>query len=151
MPRIFWWISSQKVPPRFTRTSLDSAWILDTLDTISYELVFGIVFGIFRSAQKYDMDSTAWNVCVFGVILIRIFPHSDWITPGYGHFFRQCSWYSRRYHYELVYCIWYLQKVLQNMIWRQVGSFDFNGSRKHLNLVVREAFQEHLLVWYKTW
>ena len=72
--------------PRFTRTSLDSAWILDTLDTISYELVFGIVFGIFRSAQKYDMDSTAWNVCVFGVILIRIFPHSDWITPDTGTF-----------------------------------------------------------------
>lgn len=45
--------------PRFTRTSLDSAWILDTFDTISNELVFGIVFGIFRSAQKYDMDSTA--------------------------------------------------------------------------------------------
>ena len=53
--------------PRFTRTSLDSAWILDTFDTISYELVFGIV-------------------CVFGVILIRIFPHSDWITQDTGTF-----------------------------------------------------------------
>ena len=138
------------MPPRFTQTSLDSAWILDTLDTISYELVC-VVFGIFRSAQKYDMDSTVWNVCVFGVILIRIFPHSDWITPDTGTFLGSVIGTLDTIYYELVYCIWYLQKVLQNMVWRQVGSFDFNGSRKHLNLVVREAFQKHLLVWYKTW
>ena len=31
------------------------------------------------------------------------------------------------------------------MMWRQVGSFDFNGRRKHLNLAVREAFQKHFI------
>ena len=25
------------------------------------------------------IDYTAWKVSVFGVILVRIFPHSDWI------------------------------------------------------------------------
>ena len=68
----------------------------------------------------YTFLNTAWKVSVLGVILIRIFPHSDWIreilrissysvwmresadqnNSGYGHFLRSvkfwrmhtCSW-----------------------------------------------------------
>ena len=30
---------------------------------------------------------TAWKVFVFGVILVRIFPHADWITPNTDGFY----------------------------------------------------------------
>ena len=34
------------------------------------------VLGLTVRNDKYD---TAWKVSVIGVILVRIFPHSDWI------------------------------------------------------------------------
>ena len=34
---------------------------------------------LFLSPYLYDDSNTAWKVSLFGVILIRIFPHSDWI------------------------------------------------------------------------
>ena len=44
---------------------------------------------------------TAWKVSVFGVILVRIFPHSDWIRENtdqniseYGHFSRSAELYT---------------------------------------------------------
>ena len=44
---------------------------------------------------------TAWKVSVFGVILVRIFPHSDWIRENtdqniseYGHFSRSPELYT---------------------------------------------------------
>ena len=37
------------------------------------------VLGLTVRNDKYD---TAWKVSVIGVILVRIFPHSDWIRRG---------------------------------------------------------------------
>ena len=34
---------------------------------------------------------TAWNVFIFGVFLVRIFPHSDQKNSEYGHFLRSVS------------------------------------------------------------
>ena len=34
-----------------------------------------------------NWEITAWKVSVFGVILVRIFPHSDWITPNKDTFY----------------------------------------------------------------
>ena len=45
--------------------------------------------------KYFSQWRTAWEVSVFGVILVRIFPHSDWIRENadqnnseYGHFSR---------------------------------------------------------------
>ena len=37
---------------------------------------------IWKCANSIDKSSTAWKVSVFGVILVRIFPLSDWIRRG---------------------------------------------------------------------
>ena len=48
-----------------------------------------------RSHWGGPVSYTAWKVPVFGVILVRIFPHSDWMQKNmdqknseYGHFLR---------------------------------------------------------------
>ena len=52
----------------------------------------------FRSLILYEKIYTAWKVSLFGVILIRISPLSDWIrehadqnNSKYGHFLRSDS------------------------------------------------------------
>ena len=49
------------------------------------EATKGIIINI------YKISHTPWKVSVFGVILVRIFPHSDQNSSDYGHFLRSAS------------------------------------------------------------
>ena len=72
-------------------------------------------------APVNSMHVTAWKVSVFGIFLVHIFPHLDWIrrdtqnavktgqkNSEYGYFFTQCAafpfiylcqiWYYYSYH-----------------------------------------------------
>ena len=50
---------------------------------------------IFNKSSKknfFRATHTAWKVSVFGVILVRIFPHSDWIRRDTEYFSIQSKW-----------------------------------------------------------
>ena len=46
------------------------------------------VWQVSKSTPTVDAVTAAWNVSVFGVFLVRIFPYSDQKNPEYGHFSR---------------------------------------------------------------
>ena len=66
--RIFWLllpVSSQWCESTFYRENCSKTKYLDRY--------------FFRVFRKFIVSYTAWKMSVFGVFLVRIFPHSDWI------------------------------------------------------------------------
>ena len=63
-------------------------------------LLFIVSYNVFFSAIVITV--TAWKMSVFGVILVRIFPYSDWIrtriTPNRSTFYAVCLWRCYRKH-----------------------------------------------------
>ena len=49
--------------------------------------VFNMIIGVNKSKT---LTNTAWKVSVFGVILVGIFPYSDWIQRDTLHFQSEC-------------------------------------------------------------
>ena len=53
---------------------------------------------------KYSFITTAWKVCVFGVILVRIFMYSDWIWT-YLSVFSPNTWNTDLSNSEYAHCL----------------------------------------------
>ena len=77
-----------------------------------------------------DCWGTAWKVPVFGVFLVHIFPHSDWIrirkTPNTGTFhavvdywYLKKPFYTRHWNFGLV-SKWIVQstRIVPKSVWR---------------------------------
>ena len=50
---------------------------------------------------------TVWKVSVFGVILVRIFPHSDGITPNTDTFYAVSYFIVREIYLSFIYCLFH--------------------------------------------
>ena len=59
--------------------SLIYPWIISVTFFIVFN-VFWKLYGVYRILNNISrLIYTTWKVSVFGIILVRIFPHSDWI------------------------------------------------------------------------
>ena len=87
----------------------------------NYKLVFFLIYDKRKLSNLYESliwaieRCTAWKVSVFGVILVRIFPHSDWIQR-YTLYLSLFSPKARKYEPEwlrirTLFTQWYIKKT----------------------------------------
>ena len=67
LPNIFFWSTKTNVP----------VWIV-CIKRRGYSFEVKIIYRKISNFWKFTIG-TAWKVSIFGVILVHIFPHSDWI------------------------------------------------------------------------
>ena len=54
--------------------------------TTLYRKIYILLGNIFGKAKFITLHFTAWKGSVFGVVLVRIFQHSDWIRGNNPYF-----------------------------------------------------------------
>ena len=83
------------------------------------DAITGIIKSFREIVKTFLTSETTWKVSVFGVILARIFPHSNWITPNTDTFYAVRYYVMQFFHiFSLLqlskwWFHWSLQKYYQ--------------------------------------
>ena len=119
------------------------------------------------SIQKYkNYPITAWKVSVVGVILVCIFPHSDWIrrdtpylsvfSPNAGKYGPEKTPYLDTFHAVhallhgilmsvLIFRVVIFQRIALRFIFEKYGFFSFDFSFSYLGTHLQYHFYNHRL------